>query len=103
MKLSDNSVVNDLLANAQKMVDDGFPIDAIPYYAEGASILQEKGRVDAVAECYERIGYCHELDGRWSEACEWYSKASNTYLKAGDEARAKQAEGAAEYARSKIA
>ena len=100
MKLSNNNVITDLLSNAKKMVDEGFPVDAIPYYADAARILEEKGSLESTAECYEHIGYCYELDSRWSEAHELYNKAKNTYLRSGDEIKAKQADGAAIYAQS---
>lgn len=102
MNAPNKQPIGEILANAEKMIDNGFPVDAVPYFDEGASILEKKGNFEGAAECYERIGYCYELDDRWSEAYQSYSKAKDMYLKAGAVARAKQARGAAEYARSHI-
>ncbi len=100
MKISDDKVVNELWSNAQKMVDNGFPIDAVPYYEEAARLLENQKNTVYLGKCYEQIGYCYELDTRWSEASQWYSKARDMYIKAGNDAQAKQAEGAANYAKS---
>jgi hypothetical protein len=88
-----------LLKNAKRMLDDGFPVDAVPYYCEAAAVCLKANDLAGAADCYERVAYCYELDGRWSDASEWYRKAQEAFGDAGDSTRAAKAAGSAAYAK----